>query len=105
MRDKETPVSSQGYKTFFLLATMNRNNKLERLSQASLSSLVSISPTFYEQLLRQNPFAKKLQTKILSTQKLRKEHWYDCQFHQYFTSSFFIQKLFTQPLCAYNLGF
>jgi hypothetical protein len=23
---------------------------------------VSISPTFYEQLLRQNPFAKKLQT-------------------------------------------
>jgi hypothetical protein len=28
---------------------------------------VSISPTFYEQLLRQNPFAKKLQTQILST--------------------------------------
>jgi hypothetical protein len=27
-------------KTFFLLATMNRNNKLERLSQASLSNLV-----------------------------------------------------------------
>jgi hypothetical protein len=25
---------------------------------------VSISPTFYEQLLRQNPFAKKLQTQI-----------------------------------------
>jgi hypothetical protein len=54
-------------KLFFFLATMNRNNKLERLSQASLSSLVSISPTFYEQLLRQYPFAKKLQTKILST--------------------------------------
>jgi hypothetical protein len=31
------------------------------------SSLVSISPTFYEQLLRQNPFAKKLQTQIVST--------------------------------------
>jgi hypothetical protein len=28
---------------------------------------VSISPTFYEQLLRQNPFAKKLQTQIVST--------------------------------------
>ncbi len=32
--------------------------------------LVSISPTFYEQLLRQNPFAKKLQTKIVSTLNL-----------------------------------
>jgi hypothetical protein len=29
--------------------------------------IVSISPTFYEQLLRKNPFAKKLQTQILST--------------------------------------
>jgi len=28
---------------------------------------VSISPTFYEQLLHQNPFAKKLQTQIVST--------------------------------------
>jgi hypothetical protein len=28
---------------------------------------VSISPTFYEQLLRQNPFAEKLQTQIVST--------------------------------------
>jgi len=28
---------------------------------------VSISQTFYEQLLRQNPFAKKLQTLIVST--------------------------------------
>jgi hypothetical protein len=26
---------------------------------------VSISPTFYEQLLRQNPFTKKLQTQIV----------------------------------------
>jgi hypothetical protein len=31
------------------------------------SDLVSISPTFYEQLLRQNPFVKKLQTQIVST--------------------------------------
>jgi hypothetical protein len=28
---------------------------------------VSISPTFYEQLLRQNTFAKKLETQIVST--------------------------------------
>jgi hypothetical protein len=34
---------------------------------------VSISPTFYEQLLRQNPFAKKLQTQIVSTLKLREK--------------------------------
>jgi hypothetical protein len=27
---------------------------------------MSISPTFYEQLLRQNPCAKKLQTQIIS---------------------------------------
>jgi hypothetical protein len=37
---------------------------------------VSISPTFYEQLLCQNPFAKKLQTQIVSTQKLRKKLLY-----------------------------
>jgi hypothetical protein len=30
-------------------------------------SQVSISPTFYEQILRQNPFAEKLQTQIVST--------------------------------------
>jgi hypothetical protein len=33
---------------------------------------VSISPAFYEQLLHQNPFTKKLQTQIVSTEKLRK---------------------------------
>jgi hypothetical protein len=38
---------------------------------------VSISPTFDEQLLRPNPFAKKLQTQIVSTQKLRKKHLYE----------------------------
>jgi len=38
---------------------------------------VSISPTFYEQLLRQNPFAKNLQTQIVSTKKVRKELWYE----------------------------
>ncbi len=27
-----------------------------------------------------------------------------CQFHQYFTSSFFIWTFFVQLLCAYNLG-
>jgi hypothetical protein len=35
--------------------------------------MVSISPTLYEQLLRQNPFAKKLQTQIVSTEKLFKK--------------------------------
>jgi hypothetical protein len=33
---------------------------------------VPISPTFYEQLLRQNPSAKKYQTLIVSTSKLCK---------------------------------
>ena len=37
---------------------------------------VSISPAFYEQLLRQNPFTKKLQTQIVSTEKLRKKLLY-----------------------------
>ncbi len=36
-------------------------------SAASFSHQVLISPTFYEQLLRQNFFAKKLQTQIVST--------------------------------------
>jgi hypothetical protein len=34
---------------------------------AGFASQMPISPTFYEQLLRQNPFAKKLQTQIVST--------------------------------------
>jgi hypothetical protein len=38
---------------------------------------VSISPTFYEQLLRQNPFAKKLQTQIVSGEKLGKKLLYE----------------------------
>jgi hypothetical protein len=40
--------------------------------------LVSISPTFYEWLLQhQNPLTKKLQTQIVSTQKLRKKLLYE----------------------------
>ena len=39
----------------------------EGKSAASLGHQVSISPTFYEQLLRPNPFTKKLQTQIVST--------------------------------------
>jgi hypothetical protein len=39
----------------------------EGISAASFCHQVTISPTFYEQLLRQNPFAKKLQTQIVST--------------------------------------
>jgi hypothetical protein len=38
-----------------------------------LGKLVSISPTFYVQLLHENPFAKKLQTQIVSAQKLCKK--------------------------------
>jgi hypothetical protein len=38
---------------------------------------VSILPTFYEQLLHQNPFAKKLQTQIVSIEKLRKKLSYE----------------------------
>jgi hypothetical protein len=38
---------------------------------------VSISPTFYEQLLRQNPFDKKLQNQIVRKRTLRKELWYE----------------------------
>jgi hypothetical protein len=37
------------------------------LQHWTLADKVSISPTFLEQLLRQNPFAKKLQTQISST--------------------------------------
>ncbi len=46
-------------------------DKLKRQREVSFSML-PISPTFYDQLLRQNPFAKKLQTQIVSTCKLRK---------------------------------
>jgi hypothetical protein len=38
---------------------------------------VSISPTFYAQLLRQKPFATKKQTQIVSISKLCKELWYE----------------------------
>jgi hypothetical protein len=38
-----------------------------RLKSSGKGKQVSISPTFYEQLLRQNPFAKKLKTQIVST--------------------------------------
>ncbi len=38
---------------------------------------MSISPTLHERLLRQNPFAKKLQTQIVSTEKLFKKLSYE----------------------------
>jgi hypothetical protein len=41
--------------------------KISAIKVGTSTHLVSISPTFYEQLLRQNPFAKKLQTQIVST--------------------------------------
>jgi hypothetical protein len=46
------------------------------IAHACLLLLGPISPTFYEQLLRQNPFAKNLQTQIVSTLKLRKKLFY-----------------------------
>jgi hypothetical protein len=38
-----------------------------RTSSFAINEQVSISPTFYEQLYHQNPFAKILQTQIVST--------------------------------------
>jgi hypothetical protein len=38
-----------------------------RAAGVALHDLVSISPTFYELLLRQNPFRQKIQTQIVST--------------------------------------
>ncbi len=38
---------------------------------------MSISPTSYEQLLRPNPFAKKLPTQIVSPKKLLKKLLYE----------------------------
>jgi hypothetical protein len=47
------------------------------------STLVSISPTFYEQLLRQNPFAKKLQTQNCEhIKELRKKLLYEKAAHK-----------------------
>jgi hypothetical protein len=65
---------------------------------------VSISPTFYEQLLRQNPFAKKLQTQIVSTLKVRKELWYEKAACKILVKLTGIPKFFAHLLCAYNLG-
>jgi hypothetical protein len=45
-------------------------------------NLVSISPTFYQQLLHQNTFAKKLQTQIVSKEKLRKKLSYEKGAHK-----------------------
>jgi hypothetical protein len=41
--------------------------RLKRRHDTQHNDIQSISPTFYEQLLRQNPLAKKLQTQIVST--------------------------------------
>jgi hypothetical protein len=47
------------------------------ITHCDYKPLVSISPTFYELFLHQNPFTKKLQTQILSTQKLHKNLLYE----------------------------
>ena len=46
----------------------------------------------------ENCFRKVLQTNCFLTRES------SCQFHQHFTSSFFIQKLFEQLFCTYILG-
>jgi hypothetical protein len=48
-------------------AETEKISKESYTSLGSFGSRVTISPTFYEQVLRPNPFAKKLQTLILST--------------------------------------
>ncbi len=70
LQKKKIVSSSEvnGIKTFSTFLAI-RQNKLERFIDWTNISFnqVSISPTFYEQLLRQNPFAKKIQTQIVST--------------------------------------
>jgi hypothetical protein len=66
--------------------------------------LVPISPTFYEQLLRQNPLAKKLQTQIVSTRKVRKELWFEKAACKLLVKLTVIPKFFPQLSSAYNLG-
>ncbi len=48
----------------------------KNIVHACLLPLWPISPTFYEQLLHQNPFTKNLQTQIVSMLKLRKKLFY-----------------------------
>jgi len=56
-----------------LLAKLSAVLHHENACLAHFGNLGPISPTFYEQLLRQNPFAKNLQTQIISTLKLCKK--------------------------------
>jgi hypothetical protein len=76
----------------------------EGKSAARFNHHVSISPTFYEQLLRQNPFTKKIQNPNCKDLKAVQRTFVWLSFHQYFMSSFFIPKFFAHLLCAYNLG-
>jgi hypothetical protein len=50
----------------FFHHTSGTNIDANATSQCSQPNQVSISPTFYVELLRQIPFAKKLQTQIVS---------------------------------------
>ncbi len=62
------------------LTTMNDPTMMQ--SGLGMGNQVSISPIFYEQLLHQNPFAKKLQTQIVSTKKLHKKLSYKKAAHK-----------------------
>ena len=79
----------------------------------------SISPTFYKQLLfvqkcfMQLLCAYSFGLKIFGNRKPAYKRWKQnvgeigfrrCQFHQHFTSSFFVQKSFEQLFCTYGLG-
>jgi hypothetical protein len=102
------------YKTFTVVIIVVQYCKLVLLSLLVSSNLVcyliealllvSISPTFYEQLLRQNPFAKKLQTQLVSTNKVCKELWYEKAAGKILVKLIVIPKFFAQFLSAYNLG-
>ncbi len=59
------------------LNLLRENQLWFRKSVVIFCHLVSILPTFYEQLLHQNPLAKKLQTQIVSIEKLRKKLSYE----------------------------
>jgi hypothetical protein len=60
-------LANESFKKKFLVQFGRLHTSFAIARRAGGVELVSISPTFYEQLLHQNPFAKKLQTQIVST--------------------------------------
>ncbi len=58
--------------TYFNKYYISTLGLLNAVSFTLLGFQVSISPTFYEQFLCQNPFAKKLQTQIVTHKRCAK---------------------------------